>query len=52
MSAGALHTPQLLKISGIGPAAELQTYQIPVLVNLPGVGTNLQDHILIGVYCM
>ncbi|RDW58303.1 hypothetical protein BP5796_12233 [Coleophoma crateriformis] len=43
LSAGAFNTPQLLKLSGIGPAAELTRFNIPVLVNLPGVGTNLQD---------
>ena len=43
LSAGSFNTPQLLKLSGIGPAAELQKFQIPVLVDLPGVGTNMQD---------
>jgi choline dehydrogenase len=43
LSAGAFNTPQLLKLSGIGPAAELSSFGIPVLVDLPGVGTNLQD---------
>lgn len=43
LSAGAFNTPQLLKLSGIGPAAELTSHSIPVLVDLPGVGTNLQD---------
>lgn len=43
ISAGTFNTPQLLKLSGIGPAAELQRFGIPVLVNLPGVGTNMQD---------
>jgi choline dehydrogenase-like flavoprotein len=43
ISAGAFNTPQLLKLSGIGPAQELQQFNIPVLVDLPGVGTNLQD---------
>jgi choline dehydrogenase len=43
LSAGAFNTPQLLKLSGIGPKAELQQFDIPVLVDLPGVGTNLQD---------
>lgn len=51
VSAGAIHTPQLLKLSGVGPAVELQNLLIPVMVDLPGVGTNLQDHILVGVYC-
>lgn len=49
MSAGAVHSPQLLKLSGVGPASELQTLQIPVTINLPGVGSNLQDHCLVGV---
>ena len=43
VSAGAFNTPQLLKLSGIGPAEELTKFNIPVLVDLPGVGTNLQD---------
>lgn len=43
LSAGAFNTPQLLKLSGIGPAAELASFQIPLIVNLPGVGTNMQD---------
>jgi choline dehydrogenase len=40
---GAYNTPQLLKLSGIGPKAELERLQIKVRVDLPGVGTNLQD---------
>jgi choline dehydrogenase len=43
LSAGTFNTPQLLKLSGIGPKAELEQFNIPVLVDLPGVGTNLQD---------
>jgi choline dehydrogenase len=43
LSAGAFNTPQLLKLSGIGPSAELSSFGIPVVANLPGVGTNLQD---------
>ncbi len=46
---GAYNTPQLLKLSGIGPRAELAAFQIPVRVDLPGVGTNLQDRYEIGV---
>lgn len=46
-----MHTPQVLKLSGLGPANELHSLQIPVLVDLPGVGMNLQDHALVGVFC-
>ncbi|KAG9841133.1 alcohol oxidase, partial [Aureobasidium melanogenum] len=49
IAAGAIHTPQLLKLSGLGPSSELRPLQIPVLVDLPGVGMNLQDHVLVGV---
>ncbi|KAH8901234.1 alcohol dehydrogenase [Thozetella sp. PMI_491] len=43
LAAGAFNTPQLLKLSGVGPAAELNSFNIPVVADLPGVGTNLQD---------
>ncbi|KAI9147984.1 alcohol dehydrogenase [Paramyrothecium foliicola] len=43
LSAGAFNTPQLLKLSGVGPRAELTSFGIDVVVDLPGVGTNLQD---------
>ncbi|KAF2135109.1 GMC oxidoreductase, partial [Aplosporella prunicola CBS 121167] len=43
LSAGAFNTPQLLKLSGVGPADELNKLDIPVVKDLPGVGTNLQD---------
>ncbi|PWY74528.1 choline dehydrogenase [Aspergillus sclerotioniger CBS 115572] len=49
ISGGVYNSPQLLKLSGIGPAAELTTHHIPVLVDLLGVGTNLQDHYEISV---
>ena len=42
---GALNTPQLLMLSGIGPAAHLRQHGIEVRVDLPGVGGNLQDHL-------
>ena len=44
LCAGFLHDPQILQRSGVGPAALLQEAKIPVLVDLPGVGSNLQDH--------
>ncbi|RQS67486.1 glucose-methanol-choline oxidoreductase [Burkholderia sp. Bp8963] len=44
LAAGALQTPQLLMLSGVGPAAELGRFGIRTLVDLPGVGRNLQDH--------
>lgn len=47
LAAGALRTPQLLMLSGVGPAAHLGTHGIPVVADLPGVGSNLHDHPLI-----
>jgi choline dehydrogenase len=47
--AGAFNSPQLLMLSGIGPRAELAKFNIPVLVDLPGVGANLQDRYEIAV---
>lgn len=44
VSAGALQSPQLLQLSGIGPATLLQRHGIPVVVDSPEVGQNLQDH--------
>ncbi|MGE3457342.1 MAG: GMC family oxidoreductase, partial [Kofleriaceae bacterium] len=49
LSAGAFNTPQLLKLSGVGPRAELEQLGIPVAVDLPGVGENLQDRYEVGV---
>ncbi|NKI70775.1 choline dehydrogenase [Collimonas pratensis] len=47
LSAGAVGSPQILQMSGIGPAPLLQQYQIPVMLDAPGVGENLQDHLQI-----
>ena len=44
ISAGSVHTPQILQLSGIGPKDLLEKAQIPVVVELPGVGQNFQDH--------
>lgn len=43
LSGGAFNTPQLLKLSGVGQRSELEKFKIPVIVDLPGVGQNLQD---------
>jgi choline dehydrogenase len=49
LAGGAFNTPQLLMLSGIGPMAELERHEIPVRVDLPGVGTNLQDRYEVGI---
>ncbi len=49
LCAGTVNSPQLLMLSGIGPAAHLQAHDIAVHTDLPGVGQNLQDHLLIRV---
>lgn len=49
LSAGALQSPQLLQLSGIGSASLLQPMGIPVVKELPGVGENLQDHLQLRV---
>ncbi len=45
LSAGAIATPRLMMLSGVGPAADLIQHGIAAQVDLPGVGQNLQDHI-------
>jgi choline dehydrogenase len=47
LAAGAIGSPQLLQLSGIGPAALLADHGVPVVHDLPGVGANLQDHLQI-----
>ena len=47
LCAGAVGSPQLLQLSGIGPADVLQAHGVPVLQDTPGVGANLQDHLQI-----
>jgi choline dehydrogenase len=44
LAAGAIHTAQLLQLSGIGPSKLLESLDINVAINLPGVGQNFQDH--------
>jgi choline dehydrogenase-like flavoprotein len=48
MAAGAIDTPRLLMLSGLGPADHLREHGIPVVADLPGVGRDLQDHPLVG----
>ena len=45
LSGGPINTPQLLKLSGVGPAGELRQHGIDVVHHLPGIGENLQDHL-------
>lgn len=50
LSAGVIGSPRLLQVSGIGRKSLLQSLDIPVLVDLPGVGSNYQDHGAAGVF--
>lgn len=52
LSAGVINSPQLLKLSGVGPAAELKKHGIDVVHDLPGVGENLQDHPDVIIRCL
>ncbi|MFN0084526.1 MAG: GMC family oxidoreductase [Blastocatellia bacterium] len=49
LSGGAINSPQILMLSGLGPADHLRSRDLPIIADLPGVGQNLQDHPLIGV---
>jgi choline dehydrogenase len=49
LAGGAVNTPQLLMLSGIGPAAHLGDHGIRVIVDSPDVGANLQDHLVAGL---
>ncbi|KAJ0285023.1 hypothetical protein COL940_003715 [Colletotrichum noveboracense] len=49
IAAGAVHTPQILQLSGIGPKPLLDEAGIPVLLDIPGVGQNFQDHAYLSV---
>ena len=44
LAAGAVHTPQILELSGVGSKAVLEAAGIPIKLDLPGVGQNFQDH--------
>lgn len=48
---GAIHSPQLLLLSGVGPAEHLRALGIPLVRDVPGVGQNLHDHVAMGVMC-
>jgi choline dehydrogenase-like flavoprotein len=45
LACGAIQTPQLMMVSGLGPAEELQAHGIPVIADLPAVGRHLRDHV-------
>jgi len=49
VSGGSINSPQLLMLSGIGPAGELARHGIDVVLDVPGVGQNLQDHLALPV---
>ena len=48
LSGGAFQSPQLLMVSGVGPRDTLESFNIPVVADLPGVGSNMWDHIVSG----
>ncbi|XP_078052391.1 glucose dehydrogenase [FAD, quinone] isoform X2 [Augochlora pura] len=50
LCAGVINTPQLLMLSGIGPAEDLNKFQISIVSNLPAVGKNLFDQIMLPIY--
>jgi choline dehydrogenase len=52
LSAGAIGSPQILQLSGVGDAAQLRALGIPVAADLPGVGRSLQDHLAVHVQHM
>lgn len=47
LSAGALQSPQLLMLSGVGPVSSLNNFSIPVVADRPGVGQNMWDHVML-----
>ncbi|CAG9956736.1 unnamed protein product [Clonostachys rosea f. rosea IK726] len=49
LSAGSIGSPQLLQVSGVGPASLLDSLDIPVIADLQGVGQNMEDHITFGI---
>ncbi|KAI1406982.1 glucose-methanol-choline oxidoreductase [Hypoxylon sp. FL1857] len=49
LSAGVIGSPQLLQVSGVGPADLLNSLKIPVIADRPGVGHNMEDHVVFGI---
>ena len=49
LSAGAIGSPHILMLSGIGPAAQLTAHGIPLIKDMPGIGQNLRDHPLVAI---
>lgn len=49
LAAGAVHSPQILQLSGVGPKAVLEKFGIKTVLDLPGVGSNFQDHLNLAV---
>lgn len=49
ISGGSFQSPQLLMVSGVGPAKVLAQYDIPLVVDLPGVGQGMNDHVMFGI---
>ncbi|TGR94452.1 GMC family oxidoreductase, partial [Mesorhizobium sp. M2E.F.Ca.ET.209.01.1.1] len=52
LAAGALATPKLMMLSGLGPAAHLVEVGIPVIRDMPAVGRDLQDHVAAPLYAL
>lgn len=48
-SGGAVHSPHILMLSGVGPAAHLMEHNIPLVKDIPGVGSNLRDHLILSL---
>jgi choline dehydrogenase-like flavoprotein len=49
LAAGTVFTPQILQISGIGDPSHLSSINVSTVVNLPAVGQNFQDHVLLAI---
>ncbi|TVY82028.1 Dehydrogenase xptC [Lachnellula suecica] len=49
VAAGGIHSPQILLVSGLGPKAVIESLGLKLIVDLPGVGTNMQDHLVLNI---